>query len=56
MQRPMSTAPAMQANPPETTENVGDVRPATKPASASPTRGPPVTTAMWTEDLSLIHI
>jgi len=46
--RTMAAAPRMQAHPPETTEKRGDVSAATAPASASPRRGPPVTTAMCT--------
>src|SRR6266496_3128255 len=44
--RASSRAPAMQARPPETTETVSPKPAATAPASRSPIRGPPVTTAI----------
>src|SRR6266540_271952 len=47
MRQAIRAAPARQARPPETTENWGPARAATAPDSASPRRGPPVTTAMW---------
>ncbi|HEU5385790.1 MAG TPA: hypothetical protein VFV73_07800 [Streptosporangiaceae bacterium] len=37
----------MHASPPDTTENVLPNAAATEPASRSPIRGPPVTTAIW---------
>src|SRR5947199_328324 len=46
----MASTPAMHASPPDTTDTRGDARAATAPASASPNRGPPVTTAMWMAD------
>jgi hypothetical protein len=39
----------MQIRPPDTTDVCTDVSRATVPASRSPTRGPPVTTAMWSD-------
>ena len=39
-------APTMHARPPATTLNVGVNQAATRPASKSPSRGPPVTTRM----------
>ncbi len=46
MSAPMTAAPAMQASPPETTENSTLVTVATAPDSMSPRRGPPCTTAI----------
>ena len=43
----------MQATPPEMTETSVDVSAATAPASVSPRRGPPWTTAIWNEDSRL---
>ena len=43
-----SSAPAMQASPPETTDTVSPKAVATAPASRSPRRGPPATTAICT--------
>ena len=45
--RAMANAPMTQSTPPDTTENCGDVTAATAPASRSPSRGPPLTTAPW---------
>src|ERR1700761_108084 len=47
----MTATPARHNSPPETTENRGPAAPATAPDSRSPTRGPPVTTRLNTEDL-----
>ena len=44
-----SATPTRQPSPPETTEICGVDNAATAPASKSPRRGPPVTTAVWTE-------
>ena len=41
-----TAAPTMHASPPDTTEIVGVNHVATRPASKSPSRGPPVTTRM----------
>ena len=43
-----SNAPAMQASPPDTTDTVSPKALATAPASRSPRRGPPATTAICT--------
>lgn len=43
----------MQAMPPETIENWVDVKFATTPDSRSPTRGPPVATAIWIDEMRL---
>ena len=51
----MMKAPMMQARPPETTEICGVVTEATAPASKSPRRGPPLTTAMWMDDSRLLQ-
>ena len=53
MSRPMTTAPTMQARPPETTENSMLVAVAPPPDSMSPRRGPPWTTAIWIDDIRL---
>ena len=45
--RTTSPSPATQRRPPETTENCGPTRAATSAASASPIRGPLVTTSVW---------
>src|ERR1700748_3760108 len=47
----MTATPARHNSPPETTENRGPAAPATAPDSRSPTRGPPVTTRVKTEDI-----
>jgi hypothetical protein len=44
----ISSAPATQASPPETTDTVSPKAVATAPASRSPRRGPPATTAICT--------
>src|ERR1700761_2758910 len=46
--RASTRAPAMQARPPETTDVVAPKALATRPDSAFPIRGPPVTTASCT--------
>ena len=43
----------MQAMPPETMENSVEVKLATTPDSTSPRRGPPVTTAIWIDEIRL---
>ena len=43
----------MQAMPPETMENSVEVKFATTPDSTSPRRGPPVTTAIWIDEIRL---
>ena len=46
--RATSSAPAMQASPPDTTDAASPKAFATAPASRSPSRGPPATTAICT--------
>ena len=45
----MRTTAARQPIPPVMTENGAPASPATNPASASPSRGPPMTNIMFTE-------
>ena len=47
---PARAPPATHARPPDTTETAGVAAAATAPASTSPRRGPPVTTAMLTAE------
>ena len=49
----MTITPAMQASPPEITENEVVLAAATEPASRSPRRGPPCTTAIWIDERRL---
>ena len=43
----MNATPTRQSRPPEITENTGEVTAATAPASTSPSRGPAVTTMLF---------
>src|SRR3954464_3543647 len=47
----MAPTPTRHASPPEVTEKRGPARPATAPASTSPSRGPLVTTSENTDDM-----